>query len=380
MIKLTVLAGPDAGSMFTSTTDTVVIGRGQNCEVVLHDSIVSRRHCVIQYEREDFVVADLHTANGTFLNDAKTRIYTRALRNGDELILGNSRLRIELPGAGEKKPVAMVTEPPAETTPDPRSSAVISDPPSWCDNPLESLPGSWQSGMTVIVAHPKMLPVPQRSNPAEEQPRNGPGQIVARVSAGLKTIKFTVVDGPDAGSVFTPISGTVVIGRGQNCEVVLHDSIVSRRHCVVRSEREDFVVTDLHTANGTFLNSPKMRISSCALRNGDEIVLGKSRLRVELPVSEKEKPVTIATESAVSTLPSSPSVAAINGTPSWFTNPLESLPGGWQSGMTVMGALPKMSPVAERLIATTELPEHRRKRIVARITAGLKRLAIALFP
>ncbi|MFO7742777.1 MAG: FHA domain-containing protein [Anaerolineae bacterium] len=56
---------------------------------------VSRRHCKICYQEGRYLVEDLGSANGTFLNGKRLTPYlTHALENGDELQLGRVRLRV----------------------------------------------------------------------------------------------------------------------------------------------------------------------------------------------------------------------------------------------------------------------------------------------
>src|SRR5215813_4600644 len=107
MIRLTVVAGPDAGSTFAPPEDTVDLGRSHRCGVVLRDETVSKRHCTIERRGDRFVIIDLHSANGTFLNTLQDRVDDRELKNGDEIILGKSRLRVELAmegGSGATRP------------------------------------------------------------------------------------------------------------------------------------------------------------------------------------------------------------------------------------------------------------------------------------
>lgn len=170
MIKLTVLTGPDAGTVFAPTKDTIVIGRSDNCDVVLHDSRVSRRHCLIQCQERNFVVSDLHTANGVFLNDRTTRITTHTLSSGDIILFGSSSLRVELPA-------------PVEEALGPLLATQI---PS--DLASLSLPSNWQAGMTVFASRPKLPPVPEKQTvpmvgPAYEH--DGP---LARIAASVQRI------------------------------------------------------------------------------------------------------------------------------------------------------------------------------------------------
>jgi predicted component of type VI protein secretion system len=162
-------------------------------------------------------------------------------------------------------------------------------------------------------------------------------------------IKLTVLDGPDTGNVFTPNRVPIVMGRSSDCEVVLHDGTVSRRHCVIESRGKLFVVSDLRSPNGLFLNNPKNRIENHVLRSGDEIICGKSRVRVELPTPVAVKPVTTATESDATHVvalqnPSLTIEDALRAEPLQAT-----LPSNWQEGMTM--CVPRA-----KLVAALEQP------------------------
>lgn len=70
-----------------STSARNTIGRdGRRCEVILDDPTVSAEHAVVQWENGQFVVYDLASRNGTFVNDA--RVQRQTLLDGDVLRLG----------------------------------------------------------------------------------------------------------------------------------------------------------------------------------------------------------------------------------------------------------------------------------------------------
>ena len=51
--------------------DSVVIGRGTECDVVIHDLKASRRHCQLTRSSDGFLLEDLGSRNGTFVNGVK---------------------------------------------------------------------------------------------------------------------------------------------------------------------------------------------------------------------------------------------------------------------------------------------------------------------
>jgi hypothetical protein len=72
----------------------------------------------------------------------------------------------------------------------------------------------------------------------------------------------------------------VVLGRSQECDIVLDDANVSRRHAEVRRDGAGYVVTDLGSTNGVELNGK--RVETAALASGDRLVVGTTELRFEL--------------------------------------------------------------------------------------------------
>jgi pSer/pThr/pTyr-binding forkhead associated (FHA) protein len=70
----------------------LVIGRSSGCELVLADDTVSRRHAELFTEDGRWLLRDLDSSNGTWLNGR--RIVEAEVRRGDVLHLGGCRLRL----------------------------------------------------------------------------------------------------------------------------------------------------------------------------------------------------------------------------------------------------------------------------------------------
>ena len=74
--------------------DTVVaVGRMSECDIVLNDSNVSRRHAEIRPTPDGFALVDLGSTNGSRVNGV--RVVQRDLRDGDELTFGNTRVTFQ---------------------------------------------------------------------------------------------------------------------------------------------------------------------------------------------------------------------------------------------------------------------------------------------
>jgi len=67
------------------------------------------------------------------------------------------------------------------------------------------------------------------------------------------------------------------IGRSLSADLRFEDPTVSRRHAVLVGEPDGVRVLDDRSLNGVFVNG--QRVSSHALRDGDEIIIGRYRLR-----------------------------------------------------------------------------------------------------
>jgi hypothetical protein len=75
--------------------------------------------------------------------------------------------------------------------------------------------------------------------------------------------------------------GGVVIGRSRECDIVLSDANVSRRHAEVRPGDAGWTVADLGSTNGVRLNGQQIE-HTATLSSGDVLVLGTAELRFEL--------------------------------------------------------------------------------------------------
>jgi hypothetical protein len=99
------------------------------------------------------------------------------------------------------------------------------------------------------------------------------GSGVAEPAFRLRTVVGVPPDG------IYPIDGTTRIGRSEEGEIVLVDPSVSRAHAVVEVGSKGAVVLDLDSTNGTYVNG--RRIQREALRDGDELRFGNTRMRFE---------------------------------------------------------------------------------------------------
>lgn len=88
MASLFVIQGRDQGRRFDLNESLATVGRDTANSIQLHDSEVSRRHAEIGKGEPGFVLRDLESSNGTFVNDEQ--VQERALRSGDRVQIGRT--------------------------------------------------------------------------------------------------------------------------------------------------------------------------------------------------------------------------------------------------------------------------------------------------
>jgi pSer/pThr/pTyr-binding forkhead associated (FHA) protein len=89
-VMLVVRQGPEIGTRFTLEGDQVTIGRIPDNDIQLDDFTVSRQHAVLVKQGSAWVVRDLGSLNGTYVNSA--RVDEVSVQHGDEVQIGRFRL------------------------------------------------------------------------------------------------------------------------------------------------------------------------------------------------------------------------------------------------------------------------------------------------
>jgi predicted component of type VI protein secretion system len=102
--RLVMSAGPNPGKVFELTMDSMSIGREAGNDIVIQDSEISRNHARISRRGASFLLEDLGSTNGTFVN--RQRISSpRMLAAGDEVGFGEN-VTLSFQGEGAAPTVA----------------------------------------------------------------------------------------------------------------------------------------------------------------------------------------------------------------------------------------------------------------------------------
>jgi pSer/pThr/pTyr-binding forkhead associated (FHA) protein len=110
----------------------------------------------------------------------------------------------------------------------------------------------------------------------EDSPAGDSGEAGALEALPPGSALLVVKRGPNAGSRFLLDAEVTTAGRHPESDIFLDDVTVSRRHAEFARDAGGFVVRDVGSLNGTYLN--RERIETAALAGGDEVQIGKYRL------------------------------------------------------------------------------------------------------
>ena len=83
---LLVVEGVQAGMRFPLRPGRTVVGRREDCHVVIADPAVSRQHFRIEWTEDGVELQDLNSTNGTFVNDRPVTVHR--LSSGDQIRIG----------------------------------------------------------------------------------------------------------------------------------------------------------------------------------------------------------------------------------------------------------------------------------------------------
>jgi pSer/pThr/pTyr-binding forkhead associated (FHA) protein len=111
---------------------------------------------------------------------------------------------------------------------------------------------------------------------AGQPPTLTPEESAALAALPASSALLIIHRGPGAGSRYLLDQNQTVAGRHPDADIFLDDVTVSRRHASFDRAGNIFIVSDLGSMNGTYVDS--QRVDKQRLINGMEIMIGKFRL------------------------------------------------------------------------------------------------------
>ncbi len=114
-------------------------------------------------------------------------------------------------------------------------------------------------------------------DPFQDSPGPADDTVVSLADLPVGGGVLVVRAGPQAGLKVLLSQPLTRLGRHPDSDVFLDDITVSRRHVEFRKNDAGFVVRDVGSLNGTFVNRERID-ADVSLANGDEVQVGKYRL------------------------------------------------------------------------------------------------------
>jgi pSer/pThr/pTyr-binding forkhead associated (FHA) protein len=145
---------------------------------------------------------------------------------------------------------------------------------SRCGSPLGRGPSAQSSVETTSTISLTPLDTPHDAEATHAEPDGPDNGALDALPPGSALL--VVKRGPNAGSRFLLDADVTTAGRHPESDIFLDDVTVSRRHAEFVREEGGFVVRDVGSLNGSYLN--RERIDAARLAGGDEVQIGKYRL------------------------------------------------------------------------------------------------------
>ncbi len=92
---LVALSGDQRGEDFRLHEGQNVIGSTADCQITLKNATVTARHASLRYQDGRFVLTDLDSTNGTYLNDRPDRVAREELKDNDLIRIGDISLKFK---------------------------------------------------------------------------------------------------------------------------------------------------------------------------------------------------------------------------------------------------------------------------------------------
>ena len=150
--QLTMRSGPNPGTVYALESDQIGIGRDSSNGIVVNDAEVSRRHSRLSFQGGKYVLEDLGSTNGTYVNGQRLT-GPRVLKSGEVVSLGEQIVFVY--EAVESDPGATVVssknmpEPRPVTAPPPQPQAYAGQVP---EGPPEAAPSRKINPVVIAVA------------------------------------------------------------------------------------------------------------------------------------------------------------------------------------------------------------------------------------
>ena len=241
-----------------STATTIILGRDASADFQIPLSTISRQHARITEADGVYVIEDLGSTHGTIVQGKKiTKGEKKVLKDGDVIELTKAKVKISIEN----------------------------------ERFIEAVSGEG----TKAIAARAVVGILGRLGEAQGEQEY-----------------FRVLNGADEGTRFVMQGGFSEwnFGRSKDCEFVLNDPNVSRKHARVKRDWNNIIIEDLGSKNGVLVNDQLVK-KTRKLKDRDEITIGPVKLVYinpdadllkaieDVPGFQKEEPSEVEAEASI---------------------------------------------------------------------------------
>lgn len=260
---------------------TWTIGSDPAGDLVVERPSVSWRHCRLSRNADGtYLLEDLGSTNGTYANGRQVSAST-PVRRGDEITLG---LTVPMPWP-PVRPVPVKDEPPLARVfhvgRDPDNDLVIDSVEVSGRHARVLIGAGGLEGVVEDLGSTNGTSVGAPGNPAHRAAIT-PWDVIYFGPIAVLAAKFFPEDTLERQESIPELvfrGPVMVVGRDPGCDLVIDFPVVSARHAQLVRAGAAFLVEDLGSSNGTFVNGKKVERSAPA-NAGDLIGLGSYTLRL----------------------------------------------------------------------------------------------------
>jgi ABC-type multidrug transport system ATPase subunit/ABC-type multidrug transport system permease subunit len=264
-----------------------VIGRGKDCDLVVPEAVVSSRHCRLTQLADGFLLEDLGSRNGTFVNGVRVEPGQQVrLRQGERVTLGG---KVEMPWpVAPSGPISGSFARPRSG--DARQITIGRSPDS--DVQIDLPIVSWNHAVISEENGKYILEdcnsrngtsIGELSNRIRRAVLNTSDEVYLgsyKVSARqLLSLETKVEIGEAAFQTVAFRNDSMEVGRDPECDIPLDLPMVSWRHARLTRTPAGILVEDLGSRNGTYVNGVRT-IGKVLAKPGQEIGLGSVRFEL----------------------------------------------------------------------------------------------------
>ena len=228
------------------------IGRSADNDIVLSEDIISRKHAVLEWIDNVLYITDSGSTNGTLVNGTPIEPQARiALKDGDELSIGNYLITFRMIEAVEEIPVPTAV-PEEMAAPEETPEVEIEDTEAPVEEKIKPAPEKKRIGLSrsvlvaviagvIIVAGVLLavLLIPDRERSVPQSTTASLSEATMCLSVDLQTAKPV-----EPAEVFPP--DTQAIYCSVKLSDVTSDTEITARWVYIRGEAKDIINTVLH--------------------------------------------------------------------------------------------------------------------------------------